>query len=314
MEKDESKLNRLVNVQGHPLNTFARENIILKGRINLVRKAMAEGTSVREALNEIQGVAVHYEKKGDLLYPHLKAKYGIASDEMWTEDDEICEELALFFREEELTSEKLECLEKLLARMEEMIERENSGLLKDCADHFDTGDWVNLYHDAKPYPVCFGVRPGVWKMAELAEFVVENATPEDMEICIRGGHMTVAQLRAILNALPLEISFIDDQNINRFFNEGPKMIKRPEMAIDREVFACHPPKAEPRVRKILDSFREGTMDSIPVWMEKDGKPLLITYLAVRDKAGKYLGTLELVQDMTCAKEHFEQKNQLSDEA
>ena len=92
------------------------------------------------------------------------------------------------------------------------------------------------------------------------------------------------------------------------------MIKRPEMAIDREVFTCHPPKVEPRVRKILDGFRKGAMDSISVWMEKDGKPLLVTYLAVRDKAGKYLGTLELVQDMTSAKEHFEQKNQLSDEA
>ena len=57
------------------------------------------------------------------------------------------------------------------------------------------------------------------------------------EIVMGGGHMSAAQLEAMLNTLPIEITFIDDNNINRFFNEGAKVFKRPGMAIDREVFS-----------------------------------------------------------------------------
>ena len=133
-----------------------------------------------------------------------------------------------------------------------------------------------------------------------------EAALSDGEIILGGGHMTVPQLEALLNTLPIEITFVDDNNINRFFNEGPKVFKRPQMAIDREVFSCHPPKIEAMVRAILDDFRNNKRDRVPVWMEKNGKPFLVTYMAVRDKKGNYLGTVEVVQDMQFAKEHFEQ--------
>ena len=119
-----------------------------------------------------------------------------------------------------------------------------------------------------------------------------------------GGHLTLPQLTALLNTIPMEISFVDADNINRFFNEGPKVFKRPGMAIDREVFSCHPPKVEPMVRSIIDSFRSGKADRVPVWMDKGGRTMLVQYMAVRDTNGNYLGTVELVQDMEFAREHF----------
>ena len=119
-----------------------------------------------------------------------------------------------------------------------------------------------------------------------------------------GGHLTIEQLTALLNTIPLEITFVDSDNINRFFNEGPKDFKRPQMAIDREVFSCHPPKVEAKVRKIIDEFRAGTLDEIPIWMEKNGKCMLVKYMAVRDKDKNYIGTVEIVQNMEFAKEHF----------
>ncbi len=76
------------------------------------------------------------------------------------------------------------------------------------------------------------------------------------------------------------------------------------MAIDREVFSCHPPKVEAKVRKIIDEFRAGTLDEIPIWMEKNGKCMLVKYMAVRDKDKNYIGTVEIVQNMEFAKEHF----------
>ena len=134
----------------------------------------------------------------------------------------------------------------------------------------------------------------------------EAPSARDGEIIMPGGHLKKNELIAMLNTLPVEITFVDKDNINRFFNEGPKVFKRPQMAIDREVFSCHPPKVEPMVRMIIGNFRDGKEDEVPIWMEKGGKPFLVRYMAVRDKEQNYVGTLEAVTDMTEVKEHFRQ--------
>ena len=134
----------------------------------------------------------------------------------------------------------------------------------------------------------------------------ESPSASDGEIIMPGGHLKKNELIAMLNTLPVEITFVDKDNINRFFNEGPKVFKRPQMAIDREVFSCHPPKVEPMVRMIIGNFRDGKEDEVPIWMEKGGKPFLVRYMAVRDKEQNYVGTLEAVMDMTEVKEHFRQ--------
>lgn len=134
----------------------------------------------------------------------------------------------------------------------------------------------------------------------------ESSSARDGEIIMPGGHLKKNELIAMLNTLPVEITFVDKDNINRFFNEGPKVFKRPQMAINREVFSCHPPKVEPMVRMIIGNFRDGKEDEVPIWMEKGGKPFLVRYMAVRDKEQNYVGTLEAVTDMTEVKEHFRQ--------
>lgn len=134
----------------------------------------------------------------------------------------------------------------------------------------------------------------------------ESSSARDGEIIMPGGHLKKNELIAMLNTLPVEITFVDKDNINRFFNEGPKVFKRPQMAIDREVFSCHPPKVEPMVRMIIGNFRDGKEDEVPIWMEKGGKPFLVRYMAVRDKEQNYVGTLEAVTDMTEVKEYFRQ--------
>ena len=134
----------------------------------------------------------------------------------------------------------------------------------------------------------------------------ESPSANDGEIIMPGGHLKKNELIAMLNTLPVEITFVDKDNFNRFFNEGPKVFKRPQMAIDREVFSCHPPKVEPMVRMIIGNFRDGKEDEVPIWMEKGGKPFLVRYMAVRDKEQNYVGTLEAVTDMTEVKEHFRQ--------
>lgn len=314
-QERERMAEEYVKEVGHPLYTFTKENEALKAVLDEAREALSRHEVDRKLLGRVRELAIHYAKKGDLLYPHLKVRYGISgpSDVMWTVDDEIRDELAALSRklqdenpESVLQGEKeLQRFETVLTRAEEMIYKEEKILFPNCALNFTRDEWIRIYHDSKDYAPCFGVENAVWLEAETAVDKMKAATPGDQEIVMAGGHMSVAQLTAMLNTIPMEITFVDDQNINRFFNEGPKDFKRPQMAIDREVFSCHPPKIEAKVRMILNEFRAGTLDKVPVWMEKNGKTMLVTYMAVRDHDGNYIGTLELVQDMGFAKEHFE---------
>lgn len=383
----------LSQVKGHPLQTFTRENEALTKLIDRMKELLHDTdertcSGSRQAeekqtdtgnlpvdekqadtgslpqiaalLLKIREVVVHYAKKGDLLYPHLNARYGIAgpSAVMWTADDEIRDELGALckalqrgretagqnatcskgretaeqnatgsFQSSQWDAKWLERLQKVLLRAEEMIYKENHILFPNCAVNFTEEDWMGIYRDAKDYADCLGVHGEVWEEAENwlrkekeAKKTVFKGTKDsqasegeedragsnfsDGVIHMPGGHMTIRQLTALLNTIPLEISFIDAEDRNCYFNEGSKVFKRAQMALGRSVYTCHPPKVETMVRRIIGEFREGTLDRVPVWMDKGGRTMLVTYMAVRDESGEYMGTMELVQDMEFAKEHF----------
>jgi DUF438 domain-containing protein len=85
----------------------------------------------------------------------------------------------------------------------------------------------------------------------------------------------------------------------KYFSEPMQRIfPRARSVIGRQVQNCHPPKSLKAVENILKAFKEGRKDSVDFWINLQGKMILIKYLAVRDDAGKYLGTLEVSQDVT----------------
>lgn len=312
----------LIQISGHPLQTFTLENAALEKLIHRTEQALENNDNnnsiTNELLEQLRQIAIHYARKGDLLYPHLNVQYGISgpSAVMWTVDDEIRDELNALAkqRDQKSTDAWKQRLKTVLTRMEEMIYKESNILFPNCALNFTEEEWYQIYRDAKDYSECFGVRGDTWEAAET--YLHDTASEADTmsvehafaggetRIHLPGGSLTLSQLTALLNTIPLEISFVDVDNINRYFNEGPKVFKRPGMALEREVFTCHPPKIEQKVRRIIEEFRAGTLDQVPVWMDKGGRTFLVTYYAVRDKEEQYLGTLELVQDMEYAKEHF----------
>mgnify|MGYP001670400474 FL=1 len=315
----------LIAIPGHPLETLTRENDVLALRISDTRAAIENKASNEEILNKFEGVreiAIHYAEKGDLIYPHLNVQYGISgpSNVMWTVDDEIRDEMTALTKNRAFDDAWFERVSAVLTRAEEMIYKESNILFPICALNFATEEWYRIYHDSKDYADCMGIVANVWPEAEEYEKTMFDKKPEgeavenaasssnNDEIVMPGGHVTLEQLTALLNTVPVEITFVDENNINRYFNEGPKLFKRPSMAIDREVFSCHPPKIEPMVRTIIEDFRNGVRDEFPVWAEKQGKTMLIKYMAVRDKDGKYLGTAEFVQEMDFAKEHFQSED------
>ncbi len=301
-----SKATQLINTTGHPLQTLTFENEALKIVLEKYRKAKTEGTDLKAIVAQVRDIAIHYAKKGDLLYPLLKVKYGIngPSQVMWTVDDEIRLELSRLAKSDHQDAEWGERADNVMKRAEEMVYKEANILFPLCAANFTMDEWKQIYRDSKDYAQCLGVVPAVWEEAETAEPTISK---REGEIVMPGGHLTVEQLTSMLNTLPLEISFVDESDINKFFNEGHKVFKRPSMAIDRSVFSCHPPKIEPMVRAIISDFRTGKRDQVPVWMEKNGHTMLVNYMAVRDRNGWFVGTMEIVQDMEFAKKHFASK-------
>lgn len=280
------------SIVGHPLSTFSKENECTSKLIEEFLSNPGE-----ELPKGISDLSIHYAKKGDLIYPLLNKKYGMfgPSNVMWTVDDEIRDGL----RDLRKSYDKDKAVE-VLTRAKEMIYKEENILFPLCAANFTEEDWHGIYFDSKDYDTAFGIDE-TWDDAKTAE---EGDIDMDFEIKMPGGVLKLKELIAVLNTIPLEITFVDAGDINRFFNEVPKVFKRPSMALGRDVFSCHPPKIEPMVRAIIGDFKSGARDKVEVYMNKKEGDFLVSYFAVRDKNGTYLGTMELVQNMEGIKKHL----------
>ena len=297
----------LVETAGHPLNRLTEENKALDELIEAIRPKVADKTATYDDVNIVRQLSVHYAKKGDLLYPKLKVDYAIGGPSMvmWTVDGDIRDQLGDLAKSSQSVDDWYRRFDELLTRAQEMIYKEQNILFPICAENFSKEDWYQIYKDTAQYEDIFGVTRIAWPEADAALATqTSKSSGDDNAIGLIGGMLTVDQLDAMLNTMPMEVTFVDHEDINRYFNDGEKVFKRPTTAIGRDVYSCHPPKVEPIVRGIIDSFRKGDRDNVAVWLEKQGRPFYVNYMAVRDQNNNYIGTLELVQDMQFAKEHF----------
>jgi len=107
------------------------------------------------------------------------------------------------------------------------------------------------------------------------------------------------QLKGILEAIPVEISFVDENDLVKLWNKHEtRIFKRPISVIGKSVQNCHPKQSMAKVNQILSDFKSGRKDSADFWINLGERKVYIRYFAVRDKAGRYLGTLEATQDIT----------------
>ncbi len=117
------------------------------------------------------------------------------------------------------------------------------------------------------------------------------------------GTLSREEIEAILETLPVDVTFVDKEDSVKYFNKFNKRIfARPKGIIGRKVQQCHPAKSIHVVNKIVEAFKKGERDMAEFWIKLHGKLLYIRYLAVRNKKGEYLGVLEVGQDITDIKE------------
>jgi len=112
-------------------------------------------------------------------------------------------------------------------------------------------------------------------------------------------NLSQEQLERILETIPVEISFVDENDLVRFWNKHEtRIFKRPTSVIGKSVQNCHPKQSVDKVNQVLSDLKSGKRDSAEFWINLGEKQVYIRYFAVRAKTGKYLGTLEATQDIT----------------
>lgn len=288
----QEEINPSAYDEGSFMDYFAKENEKIK---EILKEAKESIKNVEEVGDDIYKVFKHYRKKGDLIYPILKAKYNKPgpSDVMWAVDIDIANNFkkAMKLNDNDLTLETIK-------RAEEMTYKEENILYPLVFENVTEKDLQQLYrdladydHDLVPY--------------DKKDFTKESDYQEGF-VNFSKGKLRVDQLEALLDTLEIEITYIDENDINSYYNNhnGKKVFKRPVSSLGREVYYCHPPQVEPLVRNLIKEFKAGTRDSLKLVRNIKGTDFAISYYAVRDKAGKYLGVLETVQDLSFYKNHL----------
>jgi DUF438 domain-containing protein len=124
-------------------------------------------------------------------------------------------------------------------------------------------------------------------------------TGENGIIQLPSGSFTAGEIMAILNTVPLDMTFVDKNDKVKYFTQGrDRIFARSRSIINRDVRLCHPPGSVHIVEKILEDFKAGKASHAPFWIQMQGKFIYIEYYALRDANGEYLGTLEVSQDLT----------------
>ena len=113
------------------------------------------------------------------------------------------------------------------------------------------------------------------------------------------GKVSVDQIKLIFNHLPVDITFVDENNKVCYFSTPQKRIfPRTNAIIGREVSNCHPPESVHVVEQIVESFKSGKKDQADFWIKMRGEYILIQYFAVRDGSGRYKGVIEVSQEIS----------------
>jgi DUF438 domain-containing protein len=306
---------------GHPVDTFRRENEALYDAVGRTRAIVAEFSKrpegdefqnalmrLRQALNELMDIDKHYQRKENLLFARLE-KHGIYGPPkvMWAKDDEVRQ---LLKRAERMLSHDpvntqdaatliSTTIEPALDGIAGMIYKEENILLPMALNALSDEDWAEIWRDSPDYGWCLVEPREGYRPPQSATETELSGPAADHALRFPSGSLTPEQLRAILAVLPVELTFVDADDCVRYFSENPDQIfKRTKTILGRKVQNCHPPASVHVVQKVLDDFRSGRQNLAEFWLDFKGKFVHIRYFAVRDPAGKYLGALEVTQDIT----------------
>ncbi|NLL72470.1 MAG: DUF438 domain-containing protein [Clostridiales bacterium] len=323
-------------IPGHPVHTFKMENRGIEGHIDkkvkpLLSKLLENDekdtrTALIKELEKLYELDKHYSRKENLIFPYLE-KYGVTGPPqvMWGVDDEIREDiknLKSFINDNNDAKEISSKAETIITSVEEMIFKEENILFPMALDTLNEDEWLVIAKESQEIGYCFYEPKKEWKPARvnLKEKAENDGEKIIGESPIGGGYINFEtgllkanELEGMLNAMPVDITFVDKDGIVKYFSQGKERIfPRTKAVIGRTVSNCHPPASVHVVEKIVEDLMSGKKDHEDFWIRMGDRYTLIRYFAVRDKDGNYLGTLEFTQDIAPIQAIEGEKRLLSD--
>ncbi len=273
--------------EGHPVHTYLEENKIAKILIKKIRASPSD-----EDIQELSKIIIHYTRLENQLFPALEKKeFTGPSQVMWAKHDEIRK---LF------KSTNKKNADDLLNNVEDMITKEEKILFPTSLEKLTVSDWtiVRKGEEEIGYAWLDQVKP--WSPITPADIHrIEKAETVTEALNLDTGILSLLQTNLILKHLPIDISFIDENDTLVYYsNTEERIFPRSPGVIGRKVQNCHPKKSVHIVNEILDAFKDGSQDTASFWIQSNGKFIYIRYFAVKDESGAYRGTLEVSQDVT----------------
>jgi len=163
-------------------------------------------------------------------------------------------------------------------------------------------EWLKIAQASDEIGFCFIEPNAIWAperkdLAKETQILKENQADRST-IPFDAGFMTPEECNAMLNTLPVDITFVDKDGAVKYFTQGKERIfARPKTIIGRHVGNCHPPASVHIVEQIVEDLKSGKKDHEDFWIKMGEKYVFIRYFAVRNAKGEYLGTMEFTQDI-----------------
>jgi len=305
---------------GHPVHTFQQENRALEWELAALGKlysrlnAMEDSEDVGELVSEIHksfnalmDVEKHYLRKENLLFPFLE-KHVVTgpSTVMWGKHNEARELMKNAFEAlaaaQKISAGEAKTIAELVLKpasnaIDEMIYKEEEILFPMTLDKLTEAEWYEIYKQSVEIGFCLYDPKDTWQPKGMA--AEEEPISAAVKIQLPSGSLSVPELIALLNTIPFDLTFVDKDDTVRYFSQSKdRIFVRTKAVIGRKVQQCHPQKSVHVVNQILDDFRSGSRDMADFWLDLKSRLVYIRYLALRDKAGAYLGCLEVTEDVT----------------
>ena len=300
---------------GHPIDVMLHENKALKQLEQDIHKVLAtiaeqpqnlskeNVMKLRGLFNQLFDVDKHYQRKEYLLFPFLE-NHGITGPPkvMWGKHDEIRELIKgsiEILKAEDVTSEELLAAAEIvllpaIKGVVEMTIKEEEILFPMTLDMLTDAEWYEIEKQSLEIGYCLYDPPKAWKPAWAEQDTLTEMNKTAGNIQLPSGSFKVEELLAILNHLPLDMTFVDKDDKVKYFSQGSERIfQRNRAILNRDVRLCHPPSSAHIVDKIIDDFRTGKASRAPFWINMGGKMIHIEYFALLSESGEYLGTLEV---------------------
>ena len=300
---------------GHPVHTFLQENRQLtQVTEKLIRLLTGPSPdfwdAVAACLRSLADVEKHYSRKENLLFPYLE-KHGISGPPavMWGKHDETRALLAKALEAArqrpgepgEIRRLSEQVLKTLGDSIDEMIFKEENILFPMCLDTLSDTEWYEIWRQSPDIGFCLYDPIDEWRPAAVSADTTPAASTAKggpALLHLPSGSFSGEELEAVLNNLTVDITFVDAEDTVRYFNQArDRVFIRTRAIIGRKVQQCHPPESVHVVEHILRDFKSGKQNRAAFWIQLGGKFVHIEYVALRNKEGKYLGTLEISQDL-----------------